>query len=24
MLYGLSWAVAGYVLSYWIFRRKEL
>lgn len=24
ILYGLCWAVAGYVLSYWIFRRKEL
>lgn len=22
--YGLCWALAGYVLSYWIFRRKEL
>lgn len=24
VVYGLAWAVAGFVLSYWIFRRKEL
>ena len=24
MLYGLSYALVGYVLAYWIFRRKEL
>ena len=24
ILYGICWAFAGYVLAYWIFRRKEL
>lgn len=24
ILYGLAYAVAGYVIAYWVFRRKEL
>jgi len=24
MVYGLTYAVAGFIMSYWIFRRKEL
>ncbi len=24
IMYGLAYAVAGYIMSYWIFRRKEL
>jgi ABC-type transport system involved in multi-copper enzyme maturation permease subunit len=24
VLYGLAYAVAGYVIAYWVFRRKEL
>lgn len=24
IMYGLSYAIAGYVIAYWVFRRKEL
>jgi ABC-type transport system involved in multi-copper enzyme maturation permease subunit len=24
MIYGLAYAIAGYVIAYWVFRRKEL
>lgn len=24
ILYGLLYAVSGYILAYWIFRRREL
>ena len=24
ILYGVAYAVSGYVIAYWIFRRKEL
>jgi ABC-type transport system involved in multi-copper enzyme maturation permease subunit len=24
ILYGLAYAIAGYVIAYWVFRRKEL
>jgi hypothetical protein len=24
VLYGLAYAIAGYLIAYWVFRRKEL